>query len=195
MSPIDGPSGRVATLRGRGPTRSGELVERVEVSLTFDDNRLASLVFGQYDQNVAHLERRLDVTATALGNHVVLKGSPEAAEKARRVFERLYARVKTGGTTLTLGDVDGAIPRDGGAGQPVSRSPDRGRARPSAFRTDRHPPSRRRAGAERRAGQLHQGAARERTRLRRRPGRHRQDLAWWRWDTPYRCWSRAMSSG
>ena len=35
--------------------------------LTFDDNRLASLVFGQYDQNVAHIERRLNVTATALG--------------------------------------------------------------------------------------------------------------------------------
>ncbi|WP_430912970.1 PhoH family protein [Methylobacterium sp. sgz302541] len=108
MTASDGGRG---LLRGRGPAaaRSGELVERVEVSLTFDDNRLASLVFGQYDQNVAHIERRLDVTATALGNHVVVKGAPEAAEKARRVFERLYARVRRGGTALTLGDVDGAI--------------------------------------------------------------------------------------
>ncbi|WP_238309651.1 PhoH family protein [Methylobacterium organophilum] len=89
--------------------RPSGLAETVEVSLTFDDNRLASLVFGQYDQNVAHIERRLDVTATALGNHLVVKGQPDAAEKARRVFERLYARVKRSGTVLTLGDVDGVI--------------------------------------------------------------------------------------
>ena len=96
-------------LKGRGPTARGGLSETVEVSLTFDDNRLASLVFGQYDRNVAHIERRLDVTATALGNHLVLKGAPDAAEKGRRVFERLYARVAKGGTALTLGDVDGVI--------------------------------------------------------------------------------------
>ncbi len=69
--------------RNRSAPRAG-LSETVEVSLTFDDNRLASLVFGQYDQNVAHIERRLEVTATALGNHLVVKGAPDAAEKARR---------------------------------------------------------------------------------------------------------------
>ena len=104
--PNDSPS-RPAS-RSRPGSRPG-LSETVEVSLTFDDNRLASLVFGQYDQNVAHIERRLDVTATALGNHLVLKGAPDAAEKGRRVFERLYARVQKGGTALTLGDVDGVI--------------------------------------------------------------------------------------
>lgn len=109
MAASDG-IGRIGPLRGRGPAaRAGEIVESLEASLTFDDNRLASLVFGQYDQNVAHLERRLGVTATALGNHLVIKGSPEAAELARKVFERLYARVRASGTALTLGDVDGAI--------------------------------------------------------------------------------------
>ncbi len=97
------------SLKGRGPASQGGLAETVEVSLTFEDNRLASLVFGQYDQNVAHIERRIDVTATALGNHLVIKGTPDAAEKGRRVFERLYARVRKGGTALTLGDVDGVI--------------------------------------------------------------------------------------
>ena len=107
---IEGASGRSGALRGRGPAaRLGGLEETQEVSLTFDDNRLASLVFGQYDQNVAHIERRLGVTATALGNHLVVKGGVEAAEKARKVFERLYARVRASGLPLTLGDVDGAI--------------------------------------------------------------------------------------
>ncbi|MEE7459228.1 phosphate starvation-inducible protein PhoH [Methylorubrum populi] len=108
--PIDVASARGPAGRNNRPSpgRPG-LAETVEVSLTFDDNRLASLVFGQYDQNVAHIERRLGITGTALGNHLVVKGAPEAAEKARRVFERLYARVQKGGTTLTLGDVDGVI--------------------------------------------------------------------------------------
>ncbi|TXM62219.1 PhoH family protein [Methylobacterium sp. WL8] len=114
VASFDGTAGRGGPLRGRGPAArpvgpGAVHDEPVEVALTFDDNRLASLVFGQYDQNVAHVERRLEVTATALGNHLVLKGSADATERARRVFEKLYARVRTGGGTLTLGDVDGAI--------------------------------------------------------------------------------------
>ena len=101
MRQPNGPRGRaplVAVADGAG-----------DITLAFDDNRLAGLVFGQYDQNLAHLERRLAVTATALGNHVSIKGEPEAAERARRVLEGLYARVRDGGSALTLGDVDGAI--------------------------------------------------------------------------------------
>lgn len=82
--------------------------ETTELSLTFDDNRLASLVFGHYDQNIAHLERRLGVVAVANGNRVVLKGSPVTVDQARRVLESLYERVKAG-MQLTVGDVDGAI--------------------------------------------------------------------------------------
>jgi phosphate starvation-inducible PhoH-like protein len=82
--------------------------ETAEITLTFDDNRLASLLFGHYDQNLAHLERRLGVTANANGNRVVVKGAPEASEQARRVLEGLYERVRNG-APLSLGDVDGAI--------------------------------------------------------------------------------------
>ncbi|MCW6506815.1 PhoH family protein [Hyphomicrobiales bacterium BP6-180914] len=90
-----------------GPIRDGG-DPLSDVSLTFDDNRLTSLVLGQFDQNLAKIERRLGVRATANGNHVVIKGPPDACEQARRVLEALYARVK-GGASLTLGDVDGAI--------------------------------------------------------------------------------------
>ncbi len=82
--------------------------EQTEITLAFDDNRLASLVFGHYDQNLAHLERRLGVMANANGNHVVLKGLTEPSEQARRVLENLYRKVKTGGT-VSMGDIDGAI--------------------------------------------------------------------------------------
>ena len=79
-----------------------------ELKLAFDDNRFASLVFGQYDQNIAKIEHRLGVVANASGNHVILKGTPEACGQARRVLESLYERVRQG-QAITLGDVDGAI--------------------------------------------------------------------------------------
>ncbi len=79
-----------------------------ETTLAFDDNGLASVVFGHYDQNLAAIERKLGVVANANGNHVVIKGPKEAAEHARRVFEMLYERAKLG-QGADLGDVDGAI--------------------------------------------------------------------------------------
>jgi len=36
--------------------------------MTFDDNRLASALFGQYGQNLASIERRLGVVADSRGN-------------------------------------------------------------------------------------------------------------------------------
>ncbi|MGY6568081.1 MAG: PhoH family protein [Salinarimonas sp.] len=93
------------------PAQAGQhpgVDETAQITLTFEDNRLASLVFGHYDQNLAHMERRLDILANANGNCVVVRGSPEASEQARRVLEALYERVSQG-ETVTLGDVDGAI--------------------------------------------------------------------------------------
>lgn len=89
-----------------GPERGS--VEKAEVTLAFDDNRLASILFGHYDQNLARIERRLGVSAHANGNHVTLKGSAEACEHARKVLESLYERVKLG-QAISLGDVDGAV--------------------------------------------------------------------------------------
>ncbi len=79
-----------------------------DVSLSFDDNRVASLVYGLYDQNLAHVERRLGVQGHVNGNHVLIKGPREAAEQARRVLEALYGRARNG-NPLSVGDVDGVI--------------------------------------------------------------------------------------
>ncbi len=92
---------------GRGPFGAPVAADS-EVTIAFEDNRLASLVFGQYDQNLAKIERRLGVSAHANGNHITLRGPADSCENARRVLENLYARVKLG-QAVTLGDVDGAI--------------------------------------------------------------------------------------
>ncbi len=95
-------------IRPSAPQSPASVGVAAEVSVTFDDNRLAGVVFGQYDQNLAHLERRLQVVAHANGNHVILKGPRETTEQARRVLQVLYARAKTG-ASVSPGDVDGAI--------------------------------------------------------------------------------------
>lgn len=96
--PIGPGQGLLPSTEG-GPTR---------VALTFDDNRHASVLFGQYGQNLALIERRLGVVAEQRGNHVALEGSRDAVEQARRVLESLYENIKRG-QDLASGDVEGAI--------------------------------------------------------------------------------------
>jgi phosphate starvation-inducible PhoH-like protein len=78
------------------------------VVLAFDDNRFASLLFGQYGQNLALIERRLGVVADQRGNHVTIAGSRHGVEQAGRVLEGLYERIKRG-DELVSGDIEGAI--------------------------------------------------------------------------------------
>src|SRR4029078_1933034 len=79
-----------------------------QIPLAFDDNRLASALFGQYGQNLALIERRLGVVADSRGNHVTIEGSREDCEQARHVLEGLYEQLKRG-NEFSAGDVEGAI--------------------------------------------------------------------------------------
>lgn len=100
-------------MAARGPAGTDESVfvapdNATQIALTFDDNRLALVLFGQYGQNLALIERRLGVVANSRGNNVTLAGSREACEQARRVLENLYERLKNG-DELVQGDVEGNI--------------------------------------------------------------------------------------
>ena len=90
------------------PAAASEETATTQIVLAFDDNRLASILFGQYGQNLALIERRLGVVADQRGNHVTVDGSRDACEQARRVLEGLYDHLKRG-HELTSGDVEGAI--------------------------------------------------------------------------------------
>ncbi len=90
------------------PDADAGTVDAQQIVLAFDDNRLASVLFGQYGQNLALIERRLGVAADQRGNHVTLEGSREACEQARRVLESLYEQIKRG-RDLGTGDVEGAV--------------------------------------------------------------------------------------
>jgi phosphate starvation-inducible PhoH-like protein len=90
------------------PAAASEETAMTQVVLAFDDNRLASILFGQYGQNLALIERRLGVVAEQRGNHVTVEGSRAGCEQARRVLEGLYEQIKRD-HDLTQGDVEGAI--------------------------------------------------------------------------------------
>ncbi len=88
--------------RGRAADNAAERV------ITFEDNRLASDLYGQYDQHLALIEQRLGVETSARGNHVTVRGPADACSNAVDVLESLYQRLMRG-QEITLGDVDGAI--------------------------------------------------------------------------------------
>ena len=86
----------------RGEDNAASLV------VAFDDNRLASALFGRYGENLALIERRLGVTIDQRGNHVSIDGPRDACEKARRTLEGLYQELRSG-RDVASGDVEGAL--------------------------------------------------------------------------------------
>jgi phosphate starvation-inducible PhoH-like protein len=97
-------------LRDPGPSRAAPFSKKseVQISLEFDDNKLASSLFGRHGENLALIERRLGVAADQRGNHVTLEGARDACERAQHVLDLLYAELKRG-HEISNGDVEGAI--------------------------------------------------------------------------------------
>jgi phosphate starvation-inducible PhoH-like protein len=86
----------------------GGASDMAHIVLTFDNNRLASALYGQFDENLARLEQKLGVDVRSRGNQIAIKGAPHAAEQARRALDSLYAILQQG-ADITPSDVDGAI--------------------------------------------------------------------------------------
>ncbi|MEM6461821.1 MAG: PhoH family protein [Pseudomonadota bacterium] len=82
--------------------------DTTHVVLTFENNRLASELFGQFDENLALIEQRLGVDARARGNQVSIQGDEISANQARRALDYLYDRLQEGAEVQTS-DVEGAI--------------------------------------------------------------------------------------
>ena len=78
------------------------------IVVAFDDNQRAMRLFGLHSENLALIERRLDVVAEQRGNHVTIEGRREACDQARRALESLYENLQSD-REITSGDVEGAI--------------------------------------------------------------------------------------
>ncbi|MDR1829107.1 MAG: PhoH family protein [Methylobacteriaceae bacterium] len=93
------------------PSRSGnsDRLSDVEILVPFEENSLASVVFGRHDQNLAFLERRFGLMLTAIGNHVAVRGPVSACDTAKHILNRLYQRAAEGARSISFGDIDGVI--------------------------------------------------------------------------------------
>ncbi len=90
-----------------GNTPSGAS-DMAHIVLTFDDNRLAGALYGQFDENLARLEQKLGVDIRSRGNQLTIRGSAAAAEQARRALDSLYEILQKG-ADIGQSDVDGAV--------------------------------------------------------------------------------------
>jgi phosphate starvation-inducible protein PhoH and related proteins len=79
-----------------------------KLTIPFENNAIAAVLFGEFDANLAVLEARLGVEAVAHGNLLSLSGPEDACDIARSVLEGLYARAQKG-QPVTPADMEGAI--------------------------------------------------------------------------------------
>jgi phosphate starvation-inducible PhoH-like protein len=82
--------------------------DMAHIVLTFDNNRLASALYGQFDENLARIEQKLGVDVRSKGNQLSIRGEPTATEQARRALDNLYETLQKG-HELGPSDVDGAL--------------------------------------------------------------------------------------
>jgi phosphate starvation-inducible PhoH-like protein len=102
----DGDRGLNAYEKGLRP--SSGTADHEHFVLSFDNNRLATQLFGQFDEHLAMIERQFGVDAVARGNTVEIRGPAEKTRRARVALEHLYSRLEAG-SQIERGDVDGAI--------------------------------------------------------------------------------------
>jgi len=76
-----------------------------EAVIEFPDNMLLIDLCGEYDKNLAEIERNLGVQIVRRGNHLSIIGDEAAAAEAVNVLNALYTRLETG-KGVEHGDVD-----------------------------------------------------------------------------------------
>ncbi|MCY6382761.1 PhoH family protein [Hoeflea prorocentri] len=99
---------KAETIRKKTAGSRAGASDTTHIVLTFENNRLASELFGQFDQNLALIEQKLGVDARARGNQVSIQGEASAINQARRALDYLYERLQDGEEVQTS-DVEGAI--------------------------------------------------------------------------------------
>ncbi len=86
-------------------TSQSESSDILETVVEFPDNFLLIDLCGEYDRNLAEIEKKLGVQILRRGNQLAVIGEPEQAKEARDVLLALYQRLEDG-RTVEHGDVD-----------------------------------------------------------------------------------------
>lgn len=91
---------------GNGKVK-GEAVP-ASIKMTFEENALLPMLYGENDEHLQKIENHFHVTASSRGNVVALSGEHGAVEASRNVLQSLYDDLRKRGD-LTSGEVDAAI--------------------------------------------------------------------------------------
>jgi phosphate starvation-inducible protein PhoH and related proteins len=90
------------------PLAGGAERDEGRAQLEFDDNLLLPALYGERDQHLDRLERRLGVSVASRGNRLAISGPASATEAAQRALSQLYERLKRG-HEIDLPAVEAAI--------------------------------------------------------------------------------------
>ncbi len=90
----------------RSDTRLAAQPEDLRIS--FDDNALLPLLYGEFDRNLARVEQQLAVSLSSRGNTVAIKGPAGQTRIAHDALAALYGRLEKG-LGVDQAEVDAAI--------------------------------------------------------------------------------------
>ena len=76
--------------------------------ISFDDNTLLPLLFGDHDRHLVRIEHALGVVLRSRGNEVAISGPPSSVAATEEVLRTLYDKLKQG-LPMGGGEVEGAI--------------------------------------------------------------------------------------
>ncbi|TRD12262.1 PhoH family protein [Erythrobacter insulae] len=81
---------------------------RAKAEVTFDNQSLLGLLFGEFDANLVQVENRLSVMIHARGDKVVIEGLEDNVARARETLQTMYDRLAKG-QDLDAGAVESLI--------------------------------------------------------------------------------------
>ena len=80
------------------------------VRMDFENNGVLALLIGEHNQNLAHLEQRLDVSLNSFGNSIKIKGKAGAVKRTQSALEDMYRAInETGAAALEASLIDDVV--------------------------------------------------------------------------------------
>ena len=80
------------------------------VRMDFENNGVLALLIGEHNQNLAHLEQRLDVSLNSFGNSIKIKGKADAVKRTQSALEDMYRAInETGAAALEASLIDDVV--------------------------------------------------------------------------------------
>ncbi len=82
--------------RSHDRVRVVKAVKSTSIRMEFEDNGTLARLTGEHNQNLARLEKALDVSLDSFGNSITVSGPAAAVKTARRALEDIYRQLGSG---------------------------------------------------------------------------------------------------